>query len=196
MKNGLIVVNVILAVAVGYLLMVQWRSKKPAAAGGKLSSKDSSATPNSFRIAYFEMDSIEANFNMVKDVKSEISMKDEEYNRSLSVLDQTYRNKYNEYMQKGLSQTESEAAQMDLKKLGDQLKDQKQVLDQKYQDFVMRRNLDIKKKIEEFLAGYNQAKMYSYIVSYEQGLFYYKDTVYNITADVIKGLNEMYKPKK
>ena len=142
------------------------------------------------------MDSIEANFNMVKDVKAEISVKDEEYNRSLGALDQTYRNRYNEYMQKSMSQTESEAAQMDLKKLSDQLKDQKQLLDQKYQDFVMRRNLDIKKKIEEFLSGYNQSKMYSYIVSYEQGLFYYKDTTYNITNDVIRGLNEIYGKKK
>ncbi|MEI9908824.1 MAG: OmpH family outer membrane protein [Bacteroidota bacterium] len=54
----------------------------------------------------------------------------------------------------------------------------------------------LKTKIEEFLKEYNKTKNYSYIIVYEQGLFYYKDTAYNITADVIKGLNEMYKSKK
>ncbi len=195
MKNGMLVLNVILVLAVGYLLFTHLTAKKEKSSVTHASS-NSPAAGNSFRIAYFEMDSIEANFNMVKDVKTEINAKDEEYNRNLGQLDQTYRNKYNEYMQKGMSQTESEAAQMDLKRLGEQLKDQKQILDQKYQDFVMRRNMDIKKKIEEFLVGYNKQKNYSYIVSYEQGLFYYKDTAFNITADVIRGLNEMYKPKK
>ena len=61
---------------------------------------------------------------------------------------------------------------------------------------MMRRMKDVKTKIENFLKEYNKTKNYSYIVSYEQGLFYYKDTAYNITSDVIRGLNEMYKSKK
>jgi len=44
------------------------------------------------------------------------------------------------------------------------------------------------------LQEYNKSHSYTYIVSYEQGLFYYKDSVNNITADLIKGLNERYKP--
>jgi len=31
---------------------------------------------------------------------------------------------------------------------------------------------------------------------YERDQFYYKDTAYNITAEIIKGLNEQYKNKK
>ena len=49
-------------------------------------------------------------------------------------------------------------------------------------------------KIEAYLQEYNKNHNYTYIVSYEQGLFYYKDSVNNITADLIKGLNERYKP--
>jgi outer membrane protein len=58
----------------------------------------------------------------------------------------------------------------------------------------MRRQNEIKAKIEEYLREYNNASAYTYIVSYEPGLFYYKDTAYNITADLVKGLNERYKP--
>jgi outer membrane protein len=60
----------------------------------------------------------------------------------------------------------------------------------------MTRNLNIKKKIEDFLKEYNKAKYYSYILVYDPGFIYYKDETYNITADVIKGLNEEYRKKK
>jgi outer membrane protein len=93
-------------------------------------------------------------------------------------------------------QADYEKAQVELKQLEDRLKNKRQELDQQYQDFVMRSQLSLKKSIEEFIAGYNKEKQYSYIVSYEQGLFYYKDTIYNITADLIKGLNDEYKNKK
>jgi outer membrane protein len=83
-----------------------------------------------------------------------------------------------------------------LRELGESLKGQKQDIDQKYQEFLMRKNLDIKKKIEDYLKEYNKTRNYSYIISYEQGLFYFRDTAYNITADIIKGLNEFYKPGK
>ena len=83
-----------------------------------------------------------------------------------------------------------------MKNLDDQMKSRKQALDSDYSDFVMRRQNEIKSKIETFLKEYNRTKDYSYIVSYEQGLFYYKDTAYNITADVVKGLNELYKTKR
>lgn len=200
MKNGLLVWNIVLTVIAGYLLFTHFNSKGNKVTGNNVTSKDSSSVHSPFRIAYFEMDSVENHFNMVKDVKAEISKKDEEYTNSLSQLEYTYQNKIREYQQKEKSgtmvQADYEKAQIDIRQLEDRLKNRKQELDQQYQDFVMRRNLSVKKKIEDFLTEYNKTKDYSYIVAYEQGLFYYKDTVYNITEDVIKGLNEQYKNKK
>jgi len=144
------------------------------------------------------MDSIESNFAMVKDVKSELSKKEDAMNLELNSMDKTYRNKVNGYQQQAqtLTQTQSEMATQDLMKMQEDMKSRKQMLDQDYNDFAMRRMKDVKSKIEEFLKEYNKNTDYSYIVSYEQGLFYYKDTIYNITSDVIRGLNELYKPKK
>ena len=200
MKNGLLVWNVLLTLVAGYLLFAQFNKKGMNSANGKNFGNDSLAVHAPFRIAYFEMDSIENHFNMVKDVKAEISKKDEEYTNNLTQLDYTYKSKIQEYQQKEkagtMVQADYERAQIDLRQLEDRLKNRKQELDQQYQDFVLRKNLGIKKKIEDFLTEYNKTKSYSYIVAYEQGLFYYKDTVYNITDDVIKGLNEQYKNKK
>ncbi|RZL97245.1 MAG: hypothetical protein EOO88_62755, partial [Pedobacter sp.] len=80
MKNGLLIWNIVLTLAVGYLLFTLLGKK---GTGGKqvdkIAVKGDSAAP-AFKIAYFEMDSVETNFDMVKDVKGEISKKDEEYN--------------------------------------------------------------------------------------------------------------------
>ena len=49
--------------------------------------------------------------------------------------------------------------------------------------------------IEDFMKEYNKDKGYSYIFSNIPDMMYYKDTAYNITADVIRGLNAMHKKK-
>lgn len=196
MKKELLIWNVVLTLVAGYLLFLQFGPSKKKPVTGKASGKDT-LTSKEFRIAYFEMDSVEANFNLVKDVKAEISSKETEYTNNIDRLDQTYRKKYNEYAQKGqMTDEETLEAQTVLKDLGERLKAERQDIDQKYQEFVMFKNLEVKKKIEEYLKEYNKNKKYSYIISYEQGLFYFKDTAYNITSEIIRGLNDFYKPVK
>ena len=83
-----------------------------------------------------------------------------------------------------------------MKKLDDDIKNRRQQLDQEYNELMVRKQNDIKNKIEGFLKEYNKTKNFSYIISYEQGLFYFKDTAFNITTDVIRGLNQYYKSGK
>ena len=198
MKNGLLVWNVLLTLVAGYLVVVHFTSKKDKETTGKIVPVNNNVAPNTFRIAYFEMDSVEANFSMVKDVKAELSKKEDAINSELDNMDKNYRNKVNTYQQQAqtMNQTQSEMATQELMKMQEAMKSRKQTLDQDYSDVVMRRMKDVKAKIEVFLKDYNKTKGYSYIVSYEQGLFYYKDSAYNITADVIRGLNGLYGPKK
>jgi outer membrane protein len=201
MKNGLLVWNVILTLVAGYLLYAQFNRKGNGKMAAKNAANDSSSINKPFRIAYFEMDSVQANTQLVKEVQGEIEKREKEYTGQLSQYESAYRNKLQEYQQKEkagtmTTQADYEKAQVDLKQLEDRLKNKRQELDQQYQDFVMRSQLSLKKSIEEFVARYNETKQYSYIVSYEQGLFYYKDTLYNITTDIIRGLNDEYKSKK
>lgn len=196
MKNGLLIWNVALTLVAGYLLYSHLNKKSGVKKPEILRAEGGTDSTSVFRIAYFEMDSVEAHFDMVKDVKAEIGKKDEEYSNQLSRIDMTYNNEYNKLANNAKSQQEVENAQNQLRVLSETLRNQKQEIDQKYQNFVMLQNLSVKKKIEDFLLDYNKEKNYSYIVSYEQGLFYYRDTAYNITTDLIKGLNEMYKNNK
>lgn len=88
---------------------------------------------------------------------------------------------------------QSESATQDLLQMQDQIKNRRQSLNLEYNDLVTRKMSDVRSKIEDFLKVYNKDNKYSYIISYEPGLFYYKDTIYNITKDVVNGLNAMYK---
>jgi outer membrane protein len=198
MKNSLLVWNIVLTLIAGYLLFTQFTSKKAGVSTVKNSTKDSLSVHSPFRIAYFEMDSVENNFLLVKDVKAEINQKEREYNNDLARLDMTYKNRYESYKQRAssMSKDEYDKAKNDLQQLEETLKGQKQELDQQYQDFVMHRQLTLKTTIADYLKDYNKKTDYSYIFVYAGDLIYYKDTAYNITADVIKGLNEMYKQKK
>jgi ribosomal protein RSM22 (predicted rRNA methylase) len=56
---------------------------------------------------------------------------------------------------------------------------------------------EINKKIEEVVIEYNQSKGFSYIISRQAGDFiYYKDSTFNITNDLVKGLNDRYNKEK
>lgn len=200
MKNGLLIWNIALTVVAGYLLFTQFSSAKKSEPVVKGATKDTSVVNLPFRIAYFEMDSIENNFQVVKNVKAEISRKEDEINAELNNLAKNLQQRYNFFQSQAqsgaMTDAQKEAAGQELKGLDDQMKNRKQALDQAYNEFVATRMNDIKTKIEDFLKEYNKDKRYSYIIAYEQGLFYYKDSAYNITNDVLKGLNEFYKSKK
>lgn len=200
MKNGLLIWNVLLTIIAGYLLINQFGSGKKSNTVVRNASKDTLSMNLPFRIAYFEMDSIENNFQVVKNVKAEIAKKEDEINAELNNLAKNLQQRYNYYQNQAqsgaMTEVQKEAATQELKNLDDQMKNRKQTLDQDYNDFVTRKMKDIKSSIEDFLKEYNKTKNFSYIISYEQGLFYYKDSAFNITDDVIRGLNEFYKNKK
>lgn len=195
MKKGMIVWNVALTVVAVVLLYFHFTGN-----GGRSSLVKKAEPAGPFRMAYFEMDSVAANFDLVKELKAEMQKKEEAINSEMQKMADNMQRKYEYYQQQAntglMNEKQSEVAGQEMRTLDDQLKNRKQALDAEYGDFVMRRQNEIKSKIEAFLAEYNKEQQYSYIVSYEQGLFYYKDTAYNITADLIKGLNEKYKQDK
>ncbi len=196
-KNSLLIWNGLLTVMIGYLLFIHFSHRNPKTDGPR---PESHFDHNSeFRMAYFEMDSIAANFDMVKEVKTDLAKKEEVNNTELDGLSRRFQQRYL-YFQNlarggSLSQAQSDSATEEIKRLDDDIKARKAQLDQEYNNYMGQRQNEIKNKIESFLKDYNKDHNFSYIVSYEQGLFYYKDSVYNITSDVIKGLNQLYRKK-
>jgi outer membrane protein len=197
MKNGLLIFNIVLLALIAVLFFLHFSGNKT-----KVKSETSVAGKNvesqDFKIAYFEMDSLESSFELVKEVKNELGKKEEAINNELSRMEKNYRNKVTSYQQQGatMTQVQSENAQRDVMQMQQNMQTRKQALDNEYQEFYMRKMKQVKTEIENFLQKYNNNKGYSYIFAYEPGLFYYRDTAYNITNDVIRGLNDEYTKKK
>jgi len=200
MKNGLLVWNLILTLAVGYLVIFHFRNGKKSEVNTSTSNADSLKHNSAFKIAFFEMDSVEANFEMVKQVKAELTAKEQAINDEMDRLGKEIQQKYAYYQNRAaagnLPQDESEAASLELKAMDEKMRNRKSQMDQEYFELNKKKQNEVKTKIQEFINGYNKEKKYAFIVSDDPGIFYYLDKAYNITQDVIKGLNNLYKSAK
>ena len=151
---------------------------------------------SSFKIAYFDIDSLEANYDYFRDALSQVKNKENAMNAELGNMEKSYQKKILEWQKKAnsMSQAESEQAQREYATMQQSYQTRKQTLQEELFKHQEDLKADIKKKIEAFLKDYNKNKTYSFIFAYESNSFmYYQDTAYNITRDLIDGLNASYK---
>jgi len=195
MKNISLVLNIVLLILVGILFYLFFSSRN---AQPSRTANDSTGNVANFTIAYFEMDSIEKQYEYVKYALEQLKAKETQISRELGTLENTYKKRLNELNQRGpyMTQSEGEAARQELAYMDQNYQNRKQTLEQEYFNQNEKLKSAIKKEIEDFLRDYNKNKGFSYIMANEPGLFYYRDTVYNITEDVVKGLNDKYKQQK
>ena len=156
------------------------------------------STAGSLRMAYFNLDSLEAHYQYFKDVLDQVKNKENEMNAELSGMEKNYQKKISEWQKKAptMSQTEGQEAQQE----NAQMQQSYQIRKQTLQESLLKHNedlkTDIRRKIEDYLKDYNKAKGYNYIISYDANSFIYlKDTANNITDDLLGGLNAAYKKK-
>ena len=195
MKNGMLVWNVALTVLVGALLFLYFGKNK------KSTELNSSVTDtlhfqNSTKIAYINMDSVQENYAYAKEILDEIRKQEQENSLLMEKLSDDYSKKLQAYSQQdqtaGLSQL-SEAHQLDLMESQKKINDRKQTLEQEYVKKVDQSERNLRNKIKDYLKEYNKDKKYAYIMSLEDRMFYYVDTVYDVTREVIRGLNAQHK---
>jgi len=151
-----------------------------------------------FKIAYFVMDSLMTQYEGFKEAQAKVKAKENDMQMQLSSLDRSNQKKVEVWRQKGntMTQAETEQAQLEYQKMQQEFQSRKQALEQDVYKYTEDRKADIRKNIEDYLKDYNKEKNYSYIFSYDVGSFIYnKDTTYNITQDLIEGLNASYKKK-
>ena len=191
MKSNTWIFNAVLAVAVLILYILHFSS-------GNAPVKTASTGGLSTKVAYFEIDSIQNSYEFFKEVKSALQVKDMENAKELTALKNAFAAKYQDLQKNGrsLSQAEIASRQQELAALEKNYTNKEQQLSQELQEESFKRLQEVKKKIEAFLEKYNKHKEYAYIFSSNADLMYYKDTAYDITSDIIKGLNSEYVPKK
>ncbi len=155
---------------------------------------------NSLKIAYVDLDSIDARFEFYKSKMEAFEKKKDGLDRQLNGAYQQLDNKRIEFLKKGNAITQAEAESF--KKEYDQqlqyLENQRRKTEQDVQQEAMIMRDDIFKKIHDFLTGYCKEKGYTYVFSYSKNanIFLYEDPLFNITEDAIAGLNALYKKEE
>ncbi len=199
MKQALLIVNAVLVIAVSYLLYKQFakRSETVITAGAGLANKDS-VTSKKLLFAYMNMDSIQAQYELAKVVSNEVERRRESLDAELNRMQKAFRNKLEGYQQRSATMTEEQAvaAKEDLENTEREMMEKRQTLADGYQNWLASKNMSVIKDIKDYLKQFNADGTYSFIFSHEPGLFYYSDTTYDITNEVIKGLNQQYKLRK
>jgi len=195
MKNFLLALNVVLALAVATLFYLHFSSNKKTTTTNKVADN---AAPGSFKIAYFEMDSVEANYEYLKDVRTELKGKEQELTNQLNSLKTRYMDKVKKYQSEAQTMTQERQGAIESELMSEQkmLGNKEQSMGVELQDASFKRMQEVNRAIEEYLKEYNKDKGYSYILAHQPGQIYYKDTRFDVTSEIIKGLNEAYKKKE
>lgn len=193
MKNIQNVALVVLAVLVTVLFYFQFSGKSSSSAAAV---KAEGAGP-ALKVAYVDLDSIQANYEFYKTKTAEFEKKKEIADRQLNGSFQKIEAERAAFAQRGnsITQAEYEAFQRDYTRKMQNLEQQKRVMEGQIQEEGLQILQDFKKRIDSFLVEYNKEKKYSYIFSDGSGVnvLFYKDSTYNITKEVVDGLNAAYR---
>ncbi|HVV07598.1 MAG TPA: OmpH family outer membrane protein [Puia sp.] len=156
-------------------------------------------TPDHFRIAYFDLDTLQANYDYFKEAMTKLKAQENDMNMRLASLNRSYQKKVDAWRQKSNTMTQAEAEQAQQEYAGDQqnFQNQKQQLESELYKNTEDYKSQIRKKVEDFLKRFNSRGEYSFIFAYDPGSFIYnKDTIYDITSVLVNGLNAEYATDK
>ncbi|MGF7233066.1 OmpH family outer membrane protein [Arachidicoccus sp.] len=196
MNKFLVSSNIVLIVAVVILFYLQFSEKnQKASILPAQHSSSNNVADGSFKIGYFELDSLDYNYKYLQDVKAELISKDKSVQKQISALQDEFKEKYNEYVQKGATLSQSEQTQY-TQNLNDLQKNNQEKAQRLDQSFSMERAMklqEIKQRIQDYLKTFAKEKGYNYIIgTNEADYFYYKDSTQDITSELLENLNKNY----
>jgi len=197
MKKTLIIINVVLLVAVGALYYLYFTYVSADIHEKKIAQAQ---VANAFKVAYFDFDTLENSYEYSKEVRTFLMKKDSEMQNQLASLRAKYANKIKEFNQVGasLTQTQQSAFQQQIAEMQQEYQQQDQALAQQMNSTYISSQQGVKEKIQRYLKKFCHDKGFAYVFGTKEydDFLYYKDTIRNITHDLIKGLNDEYHQEK
>lgn len=154
----------------------------------------------SVKIAYVEVDSIMSQYKFCKEYSLILQKKSQNIENTLAAKQnslQAAAAKFQQDVQNNkYTQQQAEAVQANLQKQGADLQALQQRLGAEFQNETNTFNKALRDSIQHYLAAYNKDKKYGLILSKAGDNILYADKAYDITNEVIAGLNKAYKPVK
>ncbi len=197
MKKFLLVSTIVLMAAVAFLYYEYYSYIKSDKHQIDITN---AAASNTLKIAYFDLDTLQDRYEYFKQVRDYLNGKDSQNQTSLNQMRDNYLNKVKEYNQKGptMNQQQQSDFEQQLMKMKNDYDLAAQNLNQEMQTESIQKMQEVRKKIQDFLKTYCRDKGYAYAFASEENdsYIYYKDTIRNITNDLVKQLNVLYLAEK
>jgi outer membrane protein len=202
MKHISTILNVVLLAAVGFLYYHNFsgKSKKePVADKNTAGTKTvaGSDMPHG-NIAYIEIDSLHENYLYYKAQKTELERRQKAATNELEEKQRKFQGRAAQLQQQAQSMTpqQQEAAGQEIQGMQQEFEKRKQQLDNDLFELSNNMKKNVLNNVQNFLLEYNKDRKFDYILSYEPGFMFYKDSSLNITRSVIDGLNAKDKKKQ
>ena len=163
----------------------------------KVESKQ--AVPSDAKIAYVEVDSIMSQYKFCKEYSKILETKGNNIQKTLATKQQQLQaaaaNFQQKIQQNAYTREQAEAIQAGLQKQNNDLQVLNQRLSAEFQTETDNFNKALHDSLQHYLAFYNKDKKYSLIFSKQGDNLLYADKAYDITNEVVAGLNKAYKGK-
>ena len=189
-----------LAVIILFYLQQNAVSNKKKSTLKSTSLSNSSNGSSNIRLAYIDLDTIKERYEYFKLKSDEIEREKERIENEIESGVQKLEVDRNNFMKRGqsITQQEAEQFQMDFQTRYQALGEKREKLLSQHLSNQEKAMDDIQKKINAYLDEYNKTAGYHFIFSAGEGnlTLYHKDKSFNITDEVIDGLNERYRKEK
>ena len=156
-----------------------------------------STANSSMKIAYIEVDSIMSQYKFCKEYTLILEKKSQNIQNTINAKGRSLQNAVAKFQQdiqnNKYTQQQAEAVQAGLQKQDADLRELQQRLGTEFQAETDKFNKALRDSIQHYLAVYNKDKKYSLILSKAGDNILYADKAYDITNEVISGLNKAYK---
>jgi outer membrane protein len=200
MKGFQSILLYVLAAAVAVLFVLHFSSKTSKPKAADKAAKDPNDSAHHIRVAYVDLDTIQKHYEFFKLKNSEIESDKQRIDNQIQAdLGKLEKDRV-AFLKRGqsITQQEAEAFQQEYQTRYQQIGQRQQTLQSQHLDRQAKAIDDIQKRINDYLKIFNADKKYNFIFSTQEGnpTLYYKDTAYNITSQVIQGLNDEYKKTK
>ena len=166
------------------------------------SKNETTTTPASDnqKVAYVEIDSIMSQYTYWKDVTKIIKAKEANIQRTLAgkqkAIQAAAANFQQNVQANKYTQGQAQQIQASIQKQAQDADALQQRLGAEYQNEVAKYNKALSDSVHNYLKEYNKDKKFAIILAKSGDNILYADPAYNITDDVIKGMNQAYKGMK
>lgn len=163
-------------------------------------SQASKAAGTSMKIAYVEVDSLMSQYKFCKDYTLLMTKKGQNIRTTLAQKSRALQAAAADFQQKVqanlYTRERAEQIQAALQKQQADLQTLQERLSSEFDAEQNKYNNALRDSLQGFLKQYNKSKTYSLILSKAGDNILYADKAYDITSDVVNGLNKRYKPSE